>query len=372
MATVNIRKKDGATQSRDVSNGTLAMAAGANVSLAAMDGVAAIRAVDNAADTSHYFQANLDAILGHADALEGGDGQPVFRFGGPEAGDGYYVSRLNGVAPLLAPCLVEGVPYVADVAITGGPTLRVAEGEGAVWLADIGRPDLDCDDYARVALLVNRLREVLDGVKDQINGSPSGAATAAVFGLHKQYQAMQRLWNFLVRTMSLVVNLSFQESDDGSAAVYMQYRVHNNTDAPAPLAAVSVGLLPSAALPDNSVRMTLDKIIKVTRTTPSGRVAMTPSLAGGGTGLAVALKTGGTWTVTPGAGVSLAPDETISVFIEFSLSTSAQAALPTQLDFTVSTSLPDDTGQGQPHVVQRGRSVYIPKASLPAPPEEDD
>lgn len=195
----------------------------------------------NPGQKEYFYQQNFNAIVDRMDVALGDDGSTtgeLFNFDPSDdagaltsdyAGNwpGYYVSRLSGASPLNT-----------ALSIAGGNTFRWQGTDGGLVIDDIGRPDVDCSDYLTAAGYIQTLKEKLDRLKEQIIGTPSGTAgesTPIVYGLHKQYQAMQRLWNYLVYRMSVVLEVTFQ-----SDAVFIQGRYINTTDEEVLLSACDV------------------------------------------------------------------------------------------------------------------------------------
>lgn len=361
MAKVIIKKRDLSTVEQTIVGGILPMSQGDGVRLSS-EGPFAIIAVDGDIESrSHFYQRNLKAIVDREDSAE-------FEFPGT---DGYYVSRIQGVTPLVTE---NSSGIISDFAIVGGPTVRVGESTNTILLMDIGRPDVDCDDYTRLSLYINRVREVIDGIKGQILGDPTvtaGTLQALTYGVHKQYQAMQLLWNFLVKNLSLVVNVSYQENSDHGSSVFMQIRIHNNTSEEVDLSAISVALAANASA-NQYVTMRFSRVVKAIRTTDGARftVSATSNIPGGS--LSGSIKTGITWTLTPtlqgvGGDVVLQPDEVVSISAEFLLSTSITANLPNQFIFNVSTSIPNSFAEETlPITVARERRVFVPTVAIAA------
>ena len=207
----------------------------------------------NPGQKEYFYQQNFNAIVDRMDVALGDDGSTtgeLFNFDPSDdsgaltsdyAGNwpGYYVSRLSGASPLNT-----------ALSIAGGNTFRWQGTDGGLVIDDIGRPDVDCSDYLTAAGYIQTIKEKLDKLKEQIISTPSGTevttgeSTAIVYGLHKQYQAMQRLWNYLVYRMSVILEVSFQ-----SDAVFIQGRYINATDKNVVLSACTVSFTLDQASP---------------------------------------------------------------------------------------------------------------------------
>lgn len=212
MVRISIKKRDAGDviplSARDV---RLETAGG--VSLAAGRGSLRVSCEKDPARRRDYYRQNFKAVTEFSDIPAPGT-DTTFEFGAGTGGlpDGYYLGRLAGAVPL----------HTA-LAITGGPTFRWNPRPNGIAIDDIGRPDVDCGDYLRAAEYIRILGSKLDDIKDQIQGVP----TAGNYGLHKQYQTLLRLWNFMVYRMSVILETSFQ-----SDAVFIQGRYINTTDEP--------------------------------------------------------------------------------------------------------------------------------------------
>lgn len=128
----------------------------------------------------------------------------------------FYISNINGVQP------IDG-----NISMVGGATTDITprkEGHGLL-IDDFGRPDIDCDDYAKINALLLRLEEYLNNAKDQILGQPiQDGKSAKIYGLHKQYEAATYLWNNRVHNIAVKTNVSYQNKQ-----VFIQISFTNNT-----------------------------------------------------------------------------------------------------------------------------------------------
>lgn len=144
---------------------------------------------------------------------------------------GFYISKINGV--LGTPDISDTFPKTVGgrFSIVGGNTtdiLPFAETANSVGLTidDFGRPNIDCDDYAKLYKLSSRLDDYLENVKTQIIGKPSESGhVSSIYGVHKQYQSVIRLWNNLVQLSSIRANVTYQNKH-----IFVQISITNNTD----------------------------------------------------------------------------------------------------------------------------------------------
>lgn len=227
MVRLKIRKKTTDGLVEVTTRPAIAVTSDAVVQLQEQPNSLTIGCLHNPGQKEYFYQQNYNAIVGHktmsliGDEVEESpttDSSADFNFS-PDTGDaeGYYVSRIAGVSG-----------FDTAFHVIGGNTFRWQPGLNGLALDDIGRPDIDCADYLKVAEYIQILKEKLDIIKDQIVNQPvaSGASGPAVtYGLHSQYQAMLRLWNYLVYRMSVILEVSFQ-----SDAVFIQGRYINATD----------------------------------------------------------------------------------------------------------------------------------------------
>lgn len=182
-----------------------------------------------------YFRRNFEAIVNRAD-----DGEFTFSPSSPDQG-GYYLGRLQGQWALHN-----------QVSLTGGPTFRweprwneAGSRYDGLILDDIGRPDIDCDDYLRLKEYVDALARAYDEIKDQILQDPEShhpegvedleEVRAVTYGLHKQYQATLAMWNYLVQTSAVVFNVSMQQG-----SLFIQGRYTNRDSGPNQLGGVRI------------------------------------------------------------------------------------------------------------------------------------
>lgn len=355
MPTITIKKRDTTTATVLAPHGVLGLVSSGTVKLSPADTLVAITIDDNLMDRDYQYQALMASILNHE-----GD---VFSLVGEN--DGYYVSRINGVTPLNG-----------GIALLGGISERIYENGNTIHVKNIARADLDCDDYIRIKEYILRIKNTLDGIKSQIVDDPETGIGGALitYGVHRQYQTLQRIWNYLVRNLSLVLNVSYQENAEDTSDVYMQIKIHNNTGQTYTLRPMNITL--HRRVQWSNVYIRQEKVVKISRTSGGARIAVSVTPPGPGNisiGSSTAAPDTVTWTYTPWASgsypdgpVDVQPNETIAISIQFKLFvTTGSASLPHQLSFTVATDIKDDTVEGDEVVtVSRGRTVYIHNESL--------
>lgn len=228
-----------------------------------------------------FYRDNLRAIVNREDITT--QTGAAFNFEDNSASpDGYYISRLQGQWALHN-----------QISITGGPTFRwepiwdPTAGEDStgayvgMYIDDIGRPDLDCDDYLILAKYVDRLAAAYDAIKDQILGNPVGEDAVAgdpsdnpvehryaiTYGLYRQYQTTLALWNYLVHVSSVVFNVSLQHG-----ALFIQGRYTNRLSSNSPLKQVTIScaLVKGPSANAEQITGTLFNKIPVTTSVPGG------------------------------------------------------------------------------------------------------
>lgn len=380
MAVVRIKQGDDIYTDVPCPGGICSLSAGEGVQLYAEEGLAAIRVKDALADLLYYYQNNYNAIIKQENIGE-------FEFE-DEGKNGLYVSTINKVAPYLN--AIEDI-IISDFALLGGPTYRVdnipgsvIEGEevkSSILLQDIARPDVDCADYIEVLGYIERLQEVLDGIKNQIINIPetSQEGDVVIYGVHRQYQALQVLWNFLVQNLSLIVNLTYQEvaptkpkGEHPESKIYVQVKIHNNTDSPYTIKQINLNY-PGLGSGWEDITLEFDKVVKIIRTVDSVRIST--MVTQGGTNL----NTAKTWEVNPSG--TIQPDEEISFLFGFTLlgvsTPVGSTSLPGRIPLAVDTEIPDlyaseKEGSSVFCKVHRKRYVYIPTEEFVVEEEDDD
>ena len=150
-----------------------------------------------------FYADTRDAIENHVATTLENAGLPYnvdFTLPQYESTDGYYVSRINGVAGMQG-CF----------AVTAGPNFRWAPKSSGLSVFDLSRPCVDCLDYMRIAGYVTRIEETLSSIARSVSGVPDDVqSNPAVYGLFKQYQALRELWNYLVVRNTVVFNVENQ------------------------------------------------------------------------------------------------------------------------------------------------------------------
>lgn len=358
MPTVTIKRSGSSPETRSLPNGILGMSASGSASFSVADSLVALTVTDDLADRDLYYQRLFRDILEHAGAFT--------------TPSGYYLSKINGVAPLSG-----------GVALLGGPSERIYEAGNTIYLKNIARADLDCDDYIRIKEYLMRIKAVLDGIKEQIVNAPAEVVgVVTTYGVHRQYQSMQHLWNFLVRNLSLILNISYQENSEDTSDVYMQIKIHNNTDTPYVMSAITVAMVRPVGPTGAYIKQI--KTVKITRTAQNAeRISFTvdPAPLTSRNLYSQTEEDTITWAFTPKTvetvptDVTVGANETISASIQFQiygqLLESGTISLPSHLYFIVSTNIKDDMEGGTVVPVSRGRSVYIHTTELTyTPPEE--
>lgn len=359
MPTVTIKRSDSSPETRSLPNGILGMLASGSASFSVADSLVALTVTDDLADRDFYYQRIFKDVIEHT--------------GNFTSSSGYYLSRINGVTPLSG-----------GIALLGGPSERIYEDGNIIYLKNIARADLDCDDYIRIKEYLMRIKAVLDGIKEQIVNAPAESeGVVTTYGVHRQYQSMQHLWNFLVRNLSLILNISYQENSEDTSDVYMQIKVHNNTDTPYVMGAITVAMVRPVGPVGAYIKQI--KTVKITRTTQNAkRISFTVDpapLTSRSLYAPEAEEDTISWIFTPRTvdtvptDVTVGANETISASIQFQiygqLLETGTISLPSQLYFIVSTNIKDDMEGGTVVPVSRGRSVYIHTTELTyTPPEE--
>jgi len=355
MPTITIKKRDTTIATTLAPHGVLGLVSSGTVKLSPADTLVAITIDDNLMDRDYQYQALMESILNHEGDV----------FSQVDKNDGYYVSRINGVTPLNG-----------GIALLGGISERIYENGNTIHIKNIARADLDCDDYIRIKEYLLRIKNTLDGIKSQIVDDPETGIGGALitYGVHRQYQTLQRIWNYLVRNLSLVFNVSYQENAEDTSDVYMQIKIHNNTGQTYTLRPMNITL--HRRVQWSNVYIRPEKVVKIARTSGGARIAFSVTSPGPGNisiGSPTLEPDTVTWTYSPRVAgsypaepVDVRPNETIAISIQFQLFvTAGSPALPHQLSFTVATGIKDDTVEGDEVVtVSRGRTVYIHNDSL--------
>lgn len=328
MVSLKIQKKDTDAPATVVTKPGITVASDTTIKLQQQPDSLIIGCGRNPGQKKYFYQQNFNAIVERKDVALATDGSTtgeLFNFDPSDdpgalttdyAGiwPGYYVSRISGALPL-------GTAF----SLTGGNTFRWQAAANGLVIDDIGRPDVDCSDYLTAAGYIQTLKEKLDKIKEQIVGTPSGTdvatgeSTAVIYGLHKQYQAMQRLWNYLVYRMSIILEVSFQ-----SDAVFIQGRYINTTDKDVVISPCTVSFTLEAASP-GGIDGTLSNRIRSTSTQGAAPDWDTELSAGDPTpftpGQAV------TWTVDTTTAYTVVPRQEVSFTLRLDLSI-ASGGLP--------------------------------------------
>lgn len=212
MATITIKHRDGTTTGPVEMTKPITVTASAGILLQPSPESLAVACSRDPGGVELFYQRNYNAIVNHENTLDS-EGDPEFTFAYT---DGYYVSRVNGVLGL------GGAFH-----IVGGNTFRWSPATNGIAIDDIGRPDVDCSDYLTIAGYLETLKNALDSIRGQIGDAPVAGpgSTATTFGMHKQYQSVVHLWNYLVYRMAVLFEVSFQ-----SNAFYLQGTFINTAD----------------------------------------------------------------------------------------------------------------------------------------------
>lgn len=226
MATITIKHRDGTTTGPVEMTKPITVTASAGILLQPSTESLAVACSRDPGGVELFYQRNYNAIVNHENTLDS-EGNPEFTFAyidgdentvdtGLEQGAGYYISRVNGVLGL------GGAFH-----IVGGDTFRWSPATNGIAIDDIGRPDVDCSDYLTIAGYLETLKNALDSIRGQIGDEPVAGpgSMATTFGVHKQYQSVVHLWNYLVYRMAVLFEVSFQ-----SNAFYLQGTFINTAD----------------------------------------------------------------------------------------------------------------------------------------------
>lgn len=116
-----------------------------------------------------------------------------------------YISSVNNAYPFSdGTFFINGGPCV-QVGVFDGQADRVSPlgGPAHLYITDVCAPCIDCDDWARICVLADKLGVALQGnVNVNIKETDSNAML-----LYRQYQAFLYLWNYLMHKQSLVFDL---------------------------------------------------------------------------------------------------------------------------------------------------------------------
>lgn len=332
-----------------------------------------------------YYRENFNAIYDHrpgAAEVPGVQGlMDTFAFAAPREGDppepnsgipedeGYWIGRINGLWG-----------FHNHLSVTGGPTFRwePAWKEGScngIRIDDIGRPDLDCGDYLKLAEYVRKLAAAYDGLKTQILGTPTSDSGgeglpgryAKIYGFHKQYEATLMLWNYLVYVSSVVFNASFQQR-----ALFLQGKFINGTDQAIALGDVT---LSCSLLPGGSAVTAIEGKLFPTIRAESSRTDSvlawqgSPTAEGEEPGQPFTGVEAATWGLTSG-GYYIQPQEEVEFLARIDFSWDEEddikgASVETVMSWSVPVRLPDENGNGSV-LITRSRIVPLhnPTTSL--------
>lgn len=247
MATITIKHRDGTTIGPVEMTKPITVTASAGILLQPSTESLAVACSRDPGGVELFYQRNYNAIVNHENTLDS-EGNPEFTFAytdgdentvdtGLEQGTGYYISRINGALGL------GGAFH-----IVGGDTFRWSPTTNGIAIDDIGRPDVDCSDYLTIAGYLETLKSALDSIRGQVGNVPvASGSMATTFGVHKQYQSVVHLWNYLVYRMAVLFEASFQ-----SNAVYFQGTFINTADVAVNLETCTIGITLAAGIPNGT------------------------------------------------------------------------------------------------------------------------
>ena len=208
MARIIIKNQDGSIkQTKELINTDLILKGGKGINLTTSGNAITVIPSFSLNDLTTALNNNYKDIVDHT----GNFSDPA----------GYYLSKINNTAPINNNFMLNG-----DLTSQLEPT------EYGLTYSDFGRPDVDCGDYARLKELIDKLESYMDKVKDQIIQIPtikdSESKAAKIYGVHAQYQALAKLWNYIVQVSTARLNVSYQNR---SIFVQTSYLNHNNENA---------------------------------------------------------------------------------------------------------------------------------------------
>lgn len=360
MNKITIQTADGAEVR---TSGNLKVVAGAGASVEVKDGRLVVSRIAPDGWKEAYYRENFNAIYDHRHGeaeVPGVQGlMDTFAFAAPPEDDppdpnsgipddeGYWIGRINGLWG-----------FHNHLAVTGGPTFRwePAWKEGScngIRIDDIGRPDLDCGDYLKLAEYVRKLAAAYDGLKTQILGTPTSGSGggglsvryAKVYGFHKQYEATLMLWNYLVYISSVVFNASFQWR-----ALFLQGKFINGTDQAIALGNVTLScrLLPGES-EVTAIEGKLFPTIRAESSIADSNLTWQGSPTAEGEEPGQIFTSGGdaTWGLAPD-GYDIQPQEEVEFLARIDLSWDKEddikgASVETVLSWSVPMRLPDGT-----------------------------
>lgn len=360
MKKITIQTADGAEVR---TSGNLKVVAGAGASVEVKDGRLVVSRIAPDGWKEAYYRENFNAIYDHRHGeaeVPGVQGlMDTFAFAAPTEGDppgpnsgipaddGYWIGRINGVWG-----------FHNHLSVTGGPTFRwePAWKDGScngIRIDDIGRPDLDCGDYLKLAEYVRKLAAAYDGLKTQILGDPaSGPGVeglpgryAKIYGFHKQYEATLMLWNYLVYVSSVVFNASFQQR-----ALFLQGKFINSTDHAIALGDVTLScrLLPGVS-EVTAIEGKLFPTIRAESSITDSDLAWqgSPTAEGEEPGQPFTSDVAAAWELTPGV-YDIQPQEEVEFLARIDFSWDEEddikgASVETVMSWSVPMRLPDGT-----------------------------
>lgn len=208
MARIIIKNQDGSIkQTKNIVNTSLILKGGKGINLTTSGNIISVVPSFSLEELVAALNSNYTDIINHIGKFSGNDG--------------YYLSKINGASP-----------FNNNLILNGDLTSQLEPAEYGLKYSDFGRPDVDCDDYARLKDLIDKLENYLDTVKDQIIQLPTikdpETKTAKLYGVHAQYQALAKLWNYIVQVSTARLNVSYQNR---SIFVQTSYLNHNNANA---------------------------------------------------------------------------------------------------------------------------------------------
>ena len=161
-----------------------------------------INADPTAGANDPYYLQKFNNLVGG-----GPSGTPDYQFsGGP-----YYISKINDILPYKSArdrdfsvvgsgCMQVGIFQDTRCLKKGVPSIAYPEtDDNKLQVTNMCQPDVDCEDYRRIYIYLERIRKFLDANKDANLQTGTNPMTGTPeIALYKQYQAAVHYWNFVV------------------------------------------------------------------------------------------------------------------------------------------------------------------------------
>ena len=156
------------------------------------------------AQDPYYVQKFNDLIkLGGGSYHGGGVNKDYVFSGGP-----YYISKIASILPypstrdrnwaLLGSACMQVGKLSGTECVSGGSTDPEDE-DSKLTVANMCEADVDCEDYRRIFIYLERIRKFLDANKDaNLTIGTNEATCRKTIALFKQYEAAIHYWNFVV------------------------------------------------------------------------------------------------------------------------------------------------------------------------------